>query len=62
MSKTKGNFVKKTSRRNQKLYKMRGCAKKTRKNHLGGSADAPLAYVGKPVQLQSNPFLAYTGK
>lgn len=49
------------SRSNQKVYKMRGCSKKTRKNHLGGSADAPLAYTGKPVFSVPNPNLAYTG-
>ena len=58
----KTNGLKKRSRRNQKLYRMKGCAKKTRKNHLGGSADAPLAYTGQPIYSQSNPFLAYTGK
>jgi hypothetical protein len=46
----------------QKIYKMVGCSKKTRKNHLGGSADAPLAYTGKPILTYPNPFLAYTGK
>jgi len=58
------------SRRYQKLYKMRGCSKKrcktrkTYKNHLGGStgADMNLAYTGKPVPTNPNPFLAYTGK
>jgi len=53
------------SRRQQKLYKMRGCSKKTRKHrrkHLGGSADINLAYTGQKVASQSNPFLAYTGK
>jgi len=60
MGKTKG--LKNTSRRSKKLYRMKGCAKKTRKNHLGGSPDAPLAYTGKPILTQSNPFLAYTGK
>jgi hypothetical protein len=53
---------KKKSKSNQKLYKMRGCSKKTRKNHLGGSADAPLAYTGKPIFSIPNPNLAYTGK
>ena len=53
---------KKTSRRNQKIYKMKGCSKKTRKNYLGGSPDAPLAYTGQPTHSQSNPFLAYSGK
>jgi hypothetical protein len=46
----------------QKIYKMVGCSKKTRKNHLGGSIDAPLAYTGKPIHTFPNPFLAYSGK
>jgi hypothetical protein len=45
----------------KKFYNMRGCSK-TRKNYLGGSADAPLAYTGKPVFSSPNPNLAYTGK
>lgn len=51
----------KTKGRHQKLYRMKGCSK-TRKNYLGGSPDAPLAYTGKPIPSQPNPFLAYTGK
>lgn len=51
---------KKTSRK-QKIYRMKGCSK-TRKNYLGGSVDAPLAYTGKPVPSTPNSFLAYTGK
>jgi hypothetical protein len=68
MSKTKGNFVKtkgsfaKKSSRKQKIYKMVGCSKKTRKNHLGGSTDTPLAYTGEPSFSYPNPYLAYTGK
>lgn len=54
-------MAKKTSRRKQKVYNMRGCSK-TRKNYLGGSADAPLAYTGKPTFSIPNPNLAYTGK
>lgn len=46
----------------QKLYKMVGCSKKTRKNHLGGSTDTPLAYTGKSSFSFPNPYLAYTGK
>jgi hypothetical protein len=54
------------SRRHQKVYKMRGCSKKTRKHrrrkYLGGS-DSNLAYTGKPVVNSGpNPFLSYTGK
>jgi hypothetical protein len=41
---------------------MIGCSRKTRKNYLGGSADTPLAYTGKPVFSLPNPYLAYTGK
>ena len=52
---------KKGSRSNQKVYKMRGCSKKTRKHHLGGSIDVPLAYTGKPIFSVPNPNLAYTG-
>ena len=60
---------KKTSKRHQKIYKMKGCSKnkknKTSKNrsrkYLGGS-DSNLAYTGEPIKTQSNPFLAYTGK
>jgi len=40
---------------------MKGCAKKTRKNHLGGSTDAPLAYTGHSSPTIPAP-LAYTGK
>jgi hypothetical protein len=43
----------------QKLYKMKGCSKSTRKNYLGGSN---LAYTGKSMPYSPNPFLAYTGK
>jgi len=51
---------KRGSKKNQKLYKMKGCSKKTRKNYLGGSS---LAYTGKPLPNEGpNPFLAYTGK
>jgi hypothetical protein len=46
----------------QKVYKMVGCSKKTRKNYLGGSLDTPLAYTGKHIPTYPNPFLAYTGK
>jgi len=54
--------VKKNSRRNQKLYKMKGCSK-TQKKYLGGSpADINLAYPSNNVHFVPNPFLAYTGK
>jgi hypothetical protein len=53
---------KKISRISQKLHKMKGCSKKTRKNYLGGSSDISLAYTGKPQPPANNPFLAYTGK
>jgi hypothetical protein len=57
---------KKTSSKRQKVYKMKGCSTKTRKNYLGGSsisgADINLAYPGNNVRTVPNPFLAYTGK
>jgi hypothetical protein len=59
MGKTKGS--RKSSRRKQKMYNMRGCSK-TRRHYLGGSSDAPLAYTGKPIPTAPNPFLSYTGK
>jgi len=50
------------SKKNQKIYKMKGCSKKTCKNYLGGSAsNINLAYPGN-VPTVPNPFLAYTGK
>ena len=59
--------LKKSSRRkskkHQKLYKMKGCSKRSRKNHLGGSSgDINLAYPSNNVKTQPNPFLAYSGK
>ena len=51
----------KTSRK-QKVYRMKGCSKKTRKNYLGGAADINLAYPSNNVKTTPNPFLAYTGK
>jgi hypothetical protein len=56
---TKLKVLKKTSRKNHKTHKK---GNKSRKNYLGGSPDAPLAYTGKSNPSQSNPFLAYTGK
>jgi hypothetical protein len=50
-----------TKNRRQKLYKMKGCSKKTCKKYLGGSSDVNLAYTGKPYSTSMNPFLAYTG-
>jgi hypothetical protein len=54
----------KNSRRNQKLYKMKGCSKsKTYKKYLGGSpANINLAYPSNNVPTSPNPFLAYSGK
>jgi hypothetical protein len=61
------NYSKKSSSKKQKIYKMKGCSKKTRKNHLGGSfasdvANNNLAYPGKGITFLPNPALAYTGK
>ena len=62
MGKPKVASRKKTSSKRQKVYKMKGCSTKSRKNYLGGSADINLAYPGKNVPTVPNPFLAYTGK
>lgn len=43
----------------QKIHKLKGCAKKTCKNYLGG--DTSLAYTGKQNFSLPNPYLAYTG-
>jgi hypothetical protein len=50
--------------KSQKLYKMKGCNKKSRKNFFGGDskADMGLAYPSNNVPTVPNPFLAYTGK
>ena len=56
---------KKTFRRKtQKLYKMKGCNKKSRKNFFGGESKSMmgLAYPSNDVKTVPNPFLAYTGK
>lgn len=56
-------MVAKTYKRNQKLYKMKGCSKKTRRNYLGGNSgdNSDLAYPSNDVPSVPNPFLAYTG-
>ena len=50
----------------QKIYRMKGCSKKTmRKKYLGGnvaSGDINLAYPSNNVPTIPNPFLSYTGK
>ena len=53
----------------QKVYKMKGCSKKTRKNHLGGSCNnnpklnIDLAYsTNNSVRSYPSPYLAYTGQ
>jgi hypothetical protein len=43
-------------RRKQKIYNMKGCSN-TRKNYLGGSPDAPLAYTGQKIPTIPNPYL-----
>lgn len=59
----------KKSLKKQKMYKMKGCSKKTRNHrYLGGSTSQPnltnynLAYPAKGVTFLPNPALAYTGK
>ena len=55
--------IKKT--KGQKVYRMRGCSKKTKK-YLGGSgkqySNVTLAYPTKNIFSVPNPALAYTGK
>lgn len=51
----------KSSKKRQKLYKMRGCSKTCKRKHRGGSADVPLAYPAN-VPTVVNPHLAYSGK
>jgi len=48
----------KSFKKHQKLYKMKGCSKnkKSRRHLVGG-----LAYTGNSINTQNNPFLAYTG-
>ena len=46
-------MTKKASRKNQKIYRMKGCSK-TRKNYLGG--DNNLAYPSNNVPKVPNPF------
>ena len=57
-------MAKNSSKKHQRLYRMKGCSKKTKtcKNYLGGSADVNLAYPATDVKFVPNPFLAYTGK
>jgi hypothetical protein len=44
--------------KHQKLYKMKGCSKRSRKrNYLGGTY---LGYTGEKSAPVNNPFLAYT--
>ena len=57
----------KSKHQKQKVYKMKGCSKKTRKNkHLGGSSisesELSLAYPANNIHAVPNPYLAYTGR
>jgi hypothetical protein len=51
-----------TKRSKQKVYKMKGCSKNTRRNkkYLGGSADINLAYPSSTVRTVPNTNLAYS--
>jgi hypothetical protein len=51
-----------TKRSKQKVYKMKGCSKNTRRNkkYLGGSADINLAYPSSNVRTVPNSNLAYS--
>jgi hypothetical protein len=54
---------KRSSKKHQKVYKMKGCSqKKSKKNkkffkYLGGSSSTPLAFTGKPVSMSQPPNL-----
>jgi hypothetical protein len=51
-----------TKRSKQRVYKMKGCSKKTRRNkkYLGGSSDVNLAYPSSNVHTVPNSNLAYS--
>jgi len=52
------------TKKNQKIYKMKGCSRK-RKIYFGGvnNGDLNLAYTGETKNIHySNPYLSYTGK
>jgi hypothetical protein len=54
----------KTNKRRQKVYKMKGCSRKNRKGCLGGggASNVNLSYPTNNIKFAPNPFLAYTGK
>lgn len=54
--------LKSSKRRNQKIYKMKGCSRRRRRSHLGGSTSFTLAYPSTNVPKVPAPELAYTGK
>lgn len=70
--KSNKNVTKKS--KHQKMYKMRGCSKKTARNHLGGNNSTVIALPQKPLgadfslaypyngRILPNTALAYTGK
>lgn len=47
------------SRKKQKMYNMKGCSKSRKHRVVGGSS---LAYTGKPIHTEPNPYFSYTGK
>jgi hypothetical protein len=57
---------KSSTRRHQKIYKMKGCSKKRSKKNLRGgrvSSDTYLAFTGKElINSPTNPHLAYSGR
>lgn len=56
-------MAKHSSKKRQRIYRMKGCSKKTKthKNYLGGTADINLAYPTDGINFLPNPNLAYVG-
>lgn len=56
-------MAKNSSKKRQRIYRMKGCSKKTktRKNYLGGSGDVNLAFPADGINFLPNPNLAYIG-
>lgn len=62
-SKSNKNNKTKNTRKNSKIYNMRGCSKKNRKMNGGGRlADFSSAYSNQSIFSVKNPHMAYTGK
>ena len=47
---------KNSSSKKQKVYRMKGCSKKTRKNYSGGSSSVPLAFPSNHIKSVPNSY------